>query len=51
MVAAAAAEILIIFGIVTESLTKLGFWGLIVINLAAFFVGKSAPARRLTIFA
>ena len=52
MVGTAAAVFLIIFGIVDLSFSQISvFLGLIVINLAAFFVGKSAPARTLTIFA
>ena len=52
MVGIAVAVFLLIFAIVDLSLTQISTFILfIAINLAAFFVGKSAPARTLSIFA
>src|SRR5690606_25269555 len=52
MVGIAVAVFFLIFAIVDLSLTQISTFILfIAINLAAFFVGKSAPARTLSIFA
>lgn len=52
MVGTAIAVFLIIFGIVDLSFDQMSvFLVLIAINLGAFFIGRSAPARTLTIFA
>jgi FHS family L-fucose permease-like MFS transporter len=52
MVGIALAVFLIIFSIVDLSFTQIStFIGLIGLNLLAFFIGKSAPARTLSIFA
>lgn len=52
MIGIALAVFLLIFSIVDLSFTQLStFIGLIGLNLLAFFIGKSAPARTLSIFA
>lgn len=52
MLGAATAVFLVIFSIVDLSFAQISFFIVfIVLNFAAFFVGKSAPARTLSIFA
>ncbi|MDR6919293.1 MULTISPECIES: sugar MFS transporter [Chryseobacterium] len=52
MLAAAAAVFLVIFSIVNLSFAQISFFLVfIVLNFIAFFVGKAAPARTLSIFA
>lgn len=52
MIGIALAVFLLIFSIVDLSFTQIStFIGLIGLNLLAFFIGKSAPARTLSIFA
>ncbi|MFZ4927569.1 sugar MFS transporter [Chryseobacterium sp. Mn2064] len=52
MLGAAGAVFLVIFSIVNLSFSQVSFFlAFIVLNFIAFFVGKSAPARTLSIFA
>lgn len=52
MLGAAAAVFLVIFSIVDLSFAQISFFiGFIVLNFIAFFIGKAAPARTLSIFA
>ncbi|PWG78234.1 sugar MFS transporter [Pararcticibacter amylolyticus] len=52
MVATSLAIFALIFSIVDLSFGQISvFIGFIVLNLAAFFIGKSAPARTLSLFA
>ncbi|MFN1217707.1 sugar MFS transporter [Chryseobacterium kwangjuense] len=52
MLGAATAVFLVIFSIVDLSFAQISFFIVfIVLNFAAFFVGKSAPGRTLSIFA
>ena len=52
MLGAAGAVFLVIFSIVNLSFSQVSFFLVfIVLNFIAFFVGKSAPARTLSIFA
>ncbi|WP_080778481.1 sugar MFS transporter [Chryseobacterium phocaeense] len=52
MLGAAAAVFLVIFSIVDLSFAQISFFIVfIVLNFIAFFIGKSAPARTLSIFA
>jgi FHS family L-fucose permease-like MFS transporter len=52
MLGAAAAVFLVIFSIVNLSFAQISFFLVfIVLNFVAFFIGKAAPARTLSIFA
>lgn len=52
MLGAAAAVFLVIFSIVDLSFSQISFFLVfIALNFVAFFIGKSAPARTLSIFA
>ncbi|WP_265131394.1 sugar MFS transporter [Chryseobacterium oranimense] len=52
MLGAAAAVFLVIFSIVDLSFAQISFFlAFIVLNFIAFFIGKAAPARTLSIFA
>ena len=52
MVAAAALVFLLIFSIVNLDFSQISFFiGFIVLNFIAFMIGKSAPARTLSVFA
>ncbi|MDR2235729.1 MAG: sugar MFS transporter [Chryseobacterium sp.] len=52
MLGAAAAVFLVIFSIVNLSFAQISFFLVfIVLNFIAFFIGKAAPARTLSIFA
>lgn len=52
MLGAAAAVFLVIFSIVNLSFAQISFFiAFIVLNFIAFFIGKAAPARTLSIFA
>ncbi|PWN68999.1 MFS transporter [Chryseobacterium phosphatilyticum] len=52
MLGAAAAVFLVIFSIVNLSFSQISFFLVfIALNFIAFFIGKSAPARTLSIFA